>query len=290
MAESLKSVLITGASTGIGLTCAIQLHRLGYRVLAGVRKPEDGERLRAATSDRLRWVRLDVTDGNQIDDAVRDLSALLETRGLDALVNNAGIAVGGPLEYLPPAELRRQLEINVVGLHAVTHAFLPLIRRARGRIIHMGSISGRIASPFTGPYAASKHAVEALADALRLELAPDGIHVSVIEPGQIVTPIWEKGLADAATVAARIPPEGMARYGQRLKVMQWVIKSAPKRGSSPDAVAAAVVHAIESESPRVRYVVGPDARVRLWLTRLLPDRLMDGVVLAMLGRLERRVR
>jgi len=290
MAESLKSVLITGASTGIGATCATRLHRLGYRVFAGVRKPEDGERLRAATSERLRWIRLDVTDGNQIDDALRDLEAVLGARGLDALVNNAGIAVGGPLEYLPPAELRRQLEINVVGLHAVTQAFLPLIRRARGRIVHMGSISGRIASPFTGPYAASKHAVEALTDALRLELAPEGIRVAVIEPGQIDTPIWEKGLAEAATVAARIPPEGMARYAQRLKVLQWVVKSAPKRSSPPDAVADAVIHAIESDAPRTRYVVGLDAKLRLWLTRLLPDRMMDGLVLSMLGRLERRVR
>jgi NAD(P)-dependent dehydrogenase (short-subunit alcohol dehydrogenase family) len=290
MAESLKSVLITGASTGIGATCATRLHRLGYRVFAGVRKPEDGERLRAATSERLRWIRLDVTDGNQIDDALRDLEAVLGARGLDALVNNAGVAVGGPLEYLPPAELRRQLEINVVGLHAVTQTFLPLIRLARGRIVHMGSISGRIASPFTGPYAASKHAVEALTDALRLELAPEGIRVAVIEPGQIDTPIWEKGLAESATVAARIPPEGMARYAQRLKVLQWVIKSAPKRSSPPDAVADAVIHAIESDAPRTRYVVGFDAKLRLWLTRLLPDRMMDGLVLSMLGRLERRVR
>lgn len=290
MADSQKSALITGASTGIGATCALRLHRAGYRVFAGVRRPEDGERLREATSERLRWLRLDVTDGNQIDDAVRDVAGTVEAHGLDAVVNNAGIAVGGPLEYLPAAELRRQLEINVVGLHAVTRAFLPLVRRARGRIVHMGSISGRIASPFTGPYAASKHAVEALADALRLELAPDGIHVAVIEPGQIVTPIWDKGLSEAAAVAERIPPEGLARYGQRLKVMRWVLESAPRRALPPEAVADAVMHALESDAPKTRYVVGTDAKLRLWLTRLLSDRAMDALVLTMLGRLTRRVR
>ncbi|MGH7559845.1 MAG: SDR family oxidoreductase [Gemmatimonadales bacterium] len=290
MPAPLRSALVTGASTGIGAACAERLHAMGYLVFAGIRRPEDGERLRARTSDRVRWLRLDVTDGNQIEDARRDVEESVGDRGLDALINNAGIAVGGPLEYLPPAELRRQLEVNVVGLHAVTQAMLPAIRRARGRIVNIGSISGRIASPFTGPYAASKHAVEALTDALRLELAPEGIQVAVIEPGQVATPIWDKGLAEYAASAGRYPPEGVARYGRRLKVLEWILRSAPRRASPPEAVTDAVVHAIESDRPRIRYVVGRDARIRLWLSRLLPDRAMDGLYLSMIRRLERRVR
>jgi NAD(P)-dependent dehydrogenase (short-subunit alcohol dehydrogenase family) len=159
----------------------------------------------------------------------------------------------------------------------------------RGRIVHIGSISGRIASPFTGPYAASKHAVEALTDALRLELAPEGLHVVVIEPGQIRTPIWEKGMTEFATLHQRMPPEGLARYGSRLKVLRWIVERAPRHSSPPEVVAAAVLHALEAEEPRTRYVVGRDDRIRLWLTRLLPVRVMDAIVLATLARIERRL-
>jgi NAD(P)-dependent dehydrogenase (short-subunit alcohol dehydrogenase family) len=209
--------------------------------------------------------------------------------GLAGLINNAGIAVGGPLEFLPVELLRTQLEVNVLGLHAVTQAFLPLIRRARGRIIHVGSIAGRIASPFTGAYAASKHAVEALTDALRLELAPEGIQVSVVEPGQIRTPIWDKGLATFESIGDRIPPEGMARYGGRLKALRYILERARLHAAPPDAVVQVVIHALESPDPRTRYVVGRDARLRLWLARLLSDRSMDAIVLRTLDNLERRL-
>lgn len=283
------SVLITGASTGIGESCARRLDAAGYRVFAGVRRRADGDRLRSGTSDRLHPVQLDVTDTQQIQAALRAITDALGDGGLDAVVNNAGIAVGGPLEYITPDDLRRQLEVNVIGLHAVTVACLPLLRRARGRIVHIGSISGRIASPFTGPYAASKHAVEALADALRLELAPEGIHVAVIEPGQIRTPIWEKGMAEFATLQERMPMEGLARYGGRLKVLRWIVERAPRHAAPPEDVAAAVLHALEAAAPRTRYVVGRDARIRLWLARLLPTRVMDAIVRRTMARIERRV-
>lgn len=283
------TVLITGASTGIGQACAERLAREGCRVFAGVRRAEDGQRLSAAWPERLHWILLDVTDAGQIAAAVEMLRAAVGESGLAGLVNNAGIAVGGPLEFVTPELLRRQLEVNVIGLHAVTAAFLPLIRSAKGRIVHIGSISGRIASPFIGPYTASKHAVEGLTDALRLELAPEGIHVAVIEPGQVRTPIWQKGLAAFGNITNRIPPEGMARYGAKLRVFQWMLERAPRYAVPAEQVADVVVHALFAAEPRTRYVVGRDAQVRLWLHRLLPDRLMDAVVLGALGRIERRV-
>jgi NAD(P)-dependent dehydrogenase (short-subunit alcohol dehydrogenase family) len=285
----LPAVVITGASTGIGAACALRLARDGFHVFAGVRRPEDGERLLHATRGRLQWILLDVTDAETLARAADTVGSAQGRHGLAGLVNSAGIAVGGALEYLSPERLRHQLEVNVIGLHAVTQAFIPLIRRARGRIVHIGSIAGRIASPFTGAYAASKHAVEALTDALRLELAPEGIHVSVIEPGQIRTPIWEKGLREFSSITSQIPPDGMLRYGGRLRALHYLLERARTRSTPPDAVADAVLHALESPVPRTRYVVGGDARVRLWLARLLPDRAMDAIVLRALDKLERRV-
>jgi NAD(P)-dependent dehydrogenase (short-subunit alcohol dehydrogenase family) len=284
------AVLVTGASTGIGEACALGLAGAGYRVFAAVRRAEDGRRVEAADPSRIHPLLLDVTSPDQIASAAREVGDAVGEAGLAGLVNNAGIAVGGPLEFVPPDGLRRQLEVNVVGLHAVTVAFLPLIRRARGRIVNIGSIAGRIASPFTGPYAASKHAVEALTDSLRLELAPEGIHVSVVEPGQVRTPIWAKGLAEFARFAERVPPEGVARYAGRLKAFRWILERAPKHSVPPEVVAGAVLHALGARKPHTRYVIGRDARIRLALSRILSDRLMDSLTFATLDRLERRAR
>jgi NAD(P)-dependent dehydrogenase (short-subunit alcohol dehydrogenase family) len=287
--SDLPAVVVSGASTGIGASCALRLARDGFRVFAGVRTPEDGERLLLGARGRLQWLILDVTDAGTIAQAADMVRSAQGDHGLAGLVNNAGIAVGGPLEYLSTDRLRHQLEVNVIGLHAVTRAFIPLIRQARGRIVHIGSIAGRVASPFTGAYAASKHAVEALTDALRLELAPEGIHVSVVEPGQIRTPIWDKGLREFAAITSQIPAEGMLRYRGRLRALHHILERARTRATPPEAVSDAVLHALESPEPRTRYVVGGDARLRLWLARLLPDRVMDRVVLRALDHLERRV-
>jgi NAD(P)-dependent dehydrogenase (short-subunit alcohol dehydrogenase family) len=287
--DSRPAVLVTGASTGIGEATVRRLCAEGFRVLAGVRRPEDGERLRSEHPERIEWLMLDVTGAEQISAAAARAGDLLGHAGLAGLVNNAGIAVGGPLEYVTADLLRQQFEVNVIGLHEITRAFLPLVRRARGRIVHIGSISGLIASPFTGPYAASKHAVEALADALRLELSPEGIEVALVEPGQIRTPIWAKGQEAFAGIASRIPPEGLARYGSRLKVLGWMLERAPRHAAPAERVADAVLHALTADPPRIRYVVGRDARVRLWLSRLLPGRLMDALVAAMLRRVESRL-
>jgi NAD(P)-dependent dehydrogenase (short-subunit alcohol dehydrogenase family) len=283
------AILVTGASSGIGETCVRRMDSMGYQVFAGVRRAVDAARLSAAGSARLCPLPLDVTNAAEIARAVETVAAAVGNRGLAGVVNNAGIAIGGPLEYVTPEELRLQFEVNVIGLHAVTRAFLPLVRRGHGRIVHIGSIAGRIASPFTGPYAASKHAVEALTDALRLELAPEGLHVSVIEPGQVRTPIWEKGQDAFASVSRRIPEEGLARYGTRLKVLEWMVQRAPRVAEPPEAVADVVMHALEAAEPRTRYVVGGDARIRLALSRWLSDRVMDAMVLRVMRRVEARV-
>jgi NAD(P)-dependent dehydrogenase (short-subunit alcohol dehydrogenase family) len=279
-----KTVLITGASKGIGRACALRLHRLGMRVLAGVRSERDGEALRAATSDLLVPLRLDVTSEDDIAAAASRVDALTGGEGLHGLVNNAGVAVAGPLEFLPPAELRRQLEINVVGQVAVTQALLPAIRRARGRIVLIGSVSGRSALPFTGAYAASKHALEAVADALRVELRPSGIDVVIVEPGVIATPIWATSIETGMRLRAAMPPELERLYGARLDG----IRRRAERGMGglpPDVVARAVEHALTSRRPRTRYLVGRDARLRVALRLLLPDRWRDALIERALARL-----
>lgn len=191
------SVLITGSSTGIGQACALEFHRRGFQVFAGVRREQDGQRLWEQTSDRLVPVLIDVTDAESIANTAAMIREATGEKGLVGLVNNAGITVAFPLEFIPLEELRRQLEVNVVGHVAVTQAMLPMLRTARGRIVNVSSISGRIAAPYVGPYAASKHALEAISDSLRIELRNFGIHVALIEPGDVDTPIWQKSRAAA---------------------------------------------------------------------------------------------
>jgi NAD(P)-dependent dehydrogenase (short-subunit alcohol dehydrogenase family) len=274
----MHAVLITGASTGIGEACALRLDRAGYRVFAGVRRPEDADHLRAQASPRLSTVFIDVADRASIDAARTALGEALNGAGLDGLVNNAGIAVAGPLELLPIGAIRRQLEINVIGQIAVTQAFLPMIRAAAGRIVFMGSIGGRMSTPFLGPYCASKFALEAIADALRLELAPWHIKVVLIEPGSIATPIWTKSESAAAAMQAQVDTAGAADYTMAMDAVRLAAAATGRRGAPSSLVADAVLHALASPSPRARYVVGRDARVRAMLVRFVPDRLRDRLV------------
>ena len=190
---AVKSVVITGASTGIGRGCALRMDALGWSVFAGVRKEVDATSLRAEASDRLRPLFLDVSNPRSILEAQQAVSQALGAEGLSGLVNNAGIPYGGAIEHLEMQEVRRTFDVNFFGLIEVTQAFMPLLRRAHGRIVNMSSVSGWIASPFLSPYSTSKFALEALSDALRVELHPWNIHVAVIEPGAIDTPIWAKG-------------------------------------------------------------------------------------------------
>ncbi len=279
------SVLVTGASRGIGEACALRLARRGLRVFAGVRDVGRGAALRERAGDRLTPVRLDVTDAASIASARSEVEAKLGGDGLGGLVNNAGIAVAGPLELLAPADLRQQLDINVVGQLAVTQAFLPLLRRGRGRIVFMSSISGRSALPITGAYAASKHALEALADALRLELHPWGIEVSLVEPGVIATEIWERSAAAAETRLERVDPITAEPYRRVIEGARRRATDSAARGLPPDAVARVVERALTSARPRARYVVGRDARQRILLERLLPVRLRDALIARRLAKL-----
>ncbi|HVB11162.1 MAG TPA: SDR family oxidoreductase [Bacillota bacterium] len=276
----MRSVVVTGASTGIGRACALLLDQKGWMVFAGVRRDMDGDALRKEASAHLRAVRLDVTDPAQVRAVGEEVAAAVGESGLDGLVNNAGTAVAAPLEFVPPQALLRQFEVNVVGQVAVTQALLPLLRKARGRIVNMGSISGLVSLPFMGPYSASKFALEAITDALRVELAPWGIGVAIVEPGSVATPIWDKSGEAATEMAKGYPPEAQALYGAVFERLGAAVMAEGKRGLPPARVAAAVLHALTAEQPRTRYLVAPGGRGRATsLLRRLPDRLRDNLVL-----------
>ncbi len=273
--ERNQAVVITGASTGIGAACAIHLDRLGFRVFAGVRKPEDGLALQKNSSDRLVPIMLDVTDASTIHKSHTLVSELTRAEGLYGLINNAGIAVVGPLEAVSIPDLRQQLEVNVIGQVAVTQTFLPLIRQAQGRIINMGSIAGLSTMPLMGPYSASKFALEAITDALRLEVQQWGIHVSIIEPGAIATPIWNKSATEAAEREATIEKDLRSLYQPMVAAVRKIVGEASKRAVPSDTVAKVVGLALTASTPRTRYLVGTDAKLRALMTKLLPDRLSD---------------
>jgi NAD(P)-dependent dehydrogenase (short-subunit alcohol dehydrogenase family) len=266
-----RAVLVTGASTGIGEATAQRMARAGWDVFAGARKDEDLARLREAG---LQAVRLDVTDPESIAAA----KAELDERGLRGLVNNAGVAISAPIEFVPLDELRRQLEINLVGQVAVIQAFLPNIRDGKGRIVNVSSIGGKIALPLVGPYAASKFGLEAVSDSLRRELRPWGIHVSVIEPGAVVTPIWDKGRATADELEAAMGEQGRKLYGRLADRIREETEKIPDRGVSPDEVAKAIEAALTASRPKTRYVVGRDAKVRLKIKALVGDRRFDALI------------
>lgn len=271
------TVLVTGASTGIGEATAIHLREVGFTPIAGVRKDEDAERMEGLG---LRTVKLDVTDADGIA-AVREL---LGDEPLAGLVNNAGIAVAAPLEFLPIDRLRQQLEVNLIGQIAVTQAFLPALRRARGRIVNVSSIGGRVALPLVGAYNASKFGLEGASDALRRELRSHGVDVILIEPGGVRTPIWKKGEALADEITEDLPPEAERLYGRLIaRVRAETRKIDAERGSEPRAVAEAIATALTARRPRARYLVGSDAKQRAVAAKLLPARVMDRMIGRALG-------
>ena len=269
------AVVVTGASTGIGAACALDCASRGMTVFAGVRDPRAGEALAAKGGRSLIPITLDVTDEPSIARSVEMVQQVVGEGGLGGLVNNAGIAIGSPLEVISLSLLRKQLEVNVIGQIAVTQAFLPLLRRGRGRIVNMGSIAGRGTIPLLGPYSASKFALEALTDALRMELHPWGIQVSIIEPGAITTPIWEKSDMAAGELEASASEDAKVLYGEAVIRIREAIVQAAQRAIPPDAVVRAVYHALTSSHPRTRYLVGADARLRAWMVKWLPDRVQD---------------
>ncbi len=268
------SIVITGASSGIGEACALHFHGKGYRVFAGVRRPEDGEALRQKTSERLTPLLLDVTDRGSLAAAARGI----DRKEISALINNAGIAIPGPIELIPLERLREQLEVNVVGQVAATQAFLPLLRNGRGRLVNIGSIAGRSVVPMGGPYSASKFALEAITDVLRMELAEWGISVSIVEPGAVKTPIWEKSQRQAEHMLRELPPAGLDLYRHLIARMRKLAEGQARSGCPPEEVVKAVDHAVTSAKPKTRYVVGREAKARV-LLNYLPDRRRDKMIL-----------
>ena len=271
------TVLVTGASTGIGEATALHLKQLGFDSVGAVRKEQDAERLR---SEGLRTVKLDVADPASIAAARAELG----DGPLAGLVNNAGIAVAGPLEFLPLDQLRLQLEVNVVGQLAVIQQFLPALRAGRGRIVNLSSIGGRFALPLVGPYNASKFALEGISDSLRRELHGQGVDVILIEPGGVKTPIWGKSNELADELQQQMPPEAERLYGRIIeKVRRATIEIAQEKGIEPSEVAEVIGKALTAKRPRTRYLVGTDAKIRGPMAKLLPDRLMDRAVARQLG-------
>ncbi len=268
-----RFVLLTGTSTGIGHMAARDLDRRGWRVLAGVRTVADQARLRDVLSARSEPILLDVTDSANIE-RVREYVTQLTGGRLDALVNNAGIVMMGPCEALTSDALRKQLDVNLIGLFELTTAMLPMVRAAKGRIVNVGSISGRVTWPFNGLYAASKHAVRALTDSFRTELAAQGVRVSLVEPGAMKTAIWQKRVPQELRRLDEVEPQVAAQYRKLFHVVERSMDRIDERAPVPSGVVRAIRHALESKQPRRNYVVGMDAHAQL-LFKALPGGLRD---------------
>ena len=267
------TVLVTGASTGIGQATVLHLKTLGFDAVGAVRKDEDAERLEGRG---IRTVRIDVTDAGQIA-AARDE---LGDTPLAGLVNNAGIAVAAPIEFMPVERFRQQLEVNLIGQLAVTQAFLPALRRAGGRIVNVSSIGGRVALPLVSAYNASKFGLEGWSDSLRREVRDQGVNVILIEPGGVKTPIWDKSRDAADEMLQGAPPEAERIYGKMIgAVRARTERIESETGCEPREVAEAIGTALTAARPKTRYLVGKDAKMRARMAAILPDRVMDRMIL-----------
>jgi NAD(P)-dependent dehydrogenase (short-subunit alcohol dehydrogenase family) len=277
--EDREAVVVTGASSGIGLDAVELLAREGFVAFAGVRNDADAARVEALHPN-VRAVRLDVTDRAAIDAAAATVAASgLPLRGV---VNNAGVAIAGPLEFLPVDELRRQFEINVFGAVAVSQAFLPQLRLSRGRLVFVGSISGRLAIPFIAPYSASKFALRALTDALRVELRPAGIAVVLLEPSSVKTPIWQKGRDSREARVALLPAKAMEYYAPQVEAVFATTEHEERIAMPVERVSEAILHALTAPKPRRRYLLGSGARSGS-IVALLPAALRERAMRASMG-------
>lgn len=277
LASSTRAVVVTGASSGIGRATALLLANRGFRVVAGVRQEGDAEGLRREAPETLKVVEIDVTDGTSIGQAIAAVREEFGQSGIAALVNNAGIGVGGPLEFIELDAVRRQLDVNVLGVLAVTKGFLPLLRAGRGRIINVGSGLGRVVLPLFGPYCASKAALTALTDALRMELESSGLRVCLVEPGVVDTPMHDKARRLAASLETTLPPEALEVYGRSIRVLRQRWESLVARAMDAQVVACTIHRAIVSRRPKPRYVVGLDARAVALFGQCLPDRARNAL-------------
>ncbi|UCJ13792.1 MAG: SDR family oxidoreductase [Phormidium sp. PBR-2020] len=278
-----KSVFISGASSGIGQACAIYLSEMGYQVFAGVRKQDDVEKLKYESGNEIIPIVLDLTDENSIREAAKMTQHLSESCPLVGAINNAGIVVAGPLECIPISEFRQQLEVNVIGQLSLIQAFLPLLRRTQGRIVNIGSDYGRVASPILGPYCASKFALKALTDSLRMEVKAWGISVSIVEIGTINTPIWDKSIRSNEKIWDNFTDESKKLYSFMLQAVKDKAGELGKNGLPPESVAKVVAKILEARKPKARYIVGLDSRLNILMSKFVPDRLLDRLIMLYLG-------
>jgi short-subunit dehydrogenase len=281
--ENQKAIVITGTSTGIGKACALHLDKMGFKVFAGVRKQVDGDDLRKEASERLQPLILDVTSAESIAEAVGIIEK--ETDGkLFGLINNAGIGRGGALEVTPLAEVRKLMEVNVIGLMAVTKALIPMLRKGKGHIINIGSTSSLLAFPGASAYSASKFAVRAVTDSLRLELKPFGISVILVAPGAVESEIWDKGKAYKEELRKTVKAEVAQLYAPLIKFGDKLNEEITKIPASE--VAKKVTHALTSKSPKPYYLVGNDVKAVAKATKL-PKVLLDWMILKRIQKLGR---
>ncbi len=275
-------VVVTGASTGIGQTTANRLAAQGFVVFAGVRKNADAARLKSQSLPGLRPLMIDVADDASVKRAAAEVDEATGDAGLVGLVNNAGVSWGGPLEFQDLDEIRAMFAVNLFGLIAVTQAMLPMVRRGGGRIINMGSIGGKMSVPFVSAYSATKFGVEAISDALRVELRPWGIKVACIEPGSIATPLWERGFEQFDRQVEKMSPEAIELYGDLIPRMRKIVERQAAAGIPAARVADAVEHALTAPRPKTRYLVGNDARAQSAL-RLVPAKGRDALLARVVG-------
>ena len=283
MTERHASVLMTGASSGIGRAAVARMVQSGWRVFGTVRKTQDGESLRSEFGTAVTPIMLNVTDRASVKAAAQAVSSALQGAGLDGLVNVAGVGTVAPVEYATQDGLLEIFNINLFGQIAVTQALLPLLRTAHGRIVNITSVGAHLAIPFGSPINASKSAFGIFSDTLRLELHPFGIHVSVIEPGAIKTPAVNKTLGDVEGVIRELPPDGASQYGEMLRSFARRAYQREMNGSSPDVVAQAIHHALTAARPRIRYRVGKHSTLLALLATFVPDRLLDKIRLRIVG-------
>ena len=272
-------VVITGTSTGIGAASALLLAEKGFRVFAGVRNGADGEALVARTSGELTPISIEITDEASISAAVEVVESAVGQRGLFGLVNNAGIVKPGPLELQPMPDFRQQLEVNLIGQVAMTQAFLPLIRRGGGRIVNVGSIGGRVVLPLHGAYSASKFGMEAVSDALRLELRQWRIPVSHIDPGATQTAIFGKTLAAIDRIEQALGEEGHNEYNGQISSIRRLVEKTAADAAPVDDLSKTVVKALTAKKPKSRYLAGHGAEAAVALARAASDGMKDRAVL-----------
>ena len=285
-----RSIVVTGASSGIGRATALRLARSGWRVFAAVRKPADAASLEteapsliAKAGGALETIIMDLTDRASMTAAADEVGRRLGSGGLDALFNNAGTGITAPVEYLAPDTLRQVFEINLFVQIFMIQAFLPLIRKAKGRIVNTGSVGDHLTPPFAAAISAPKAALAAMTMGLRLELKAQGIGVILVEPGAIDTPAVEKTLGPVEATIAALPENGRALYARPLRALAATFAAHEKSGSSPDIVAQVVERALNARNPKVRYPAGKDAAKLALLARFLPEKLLDRMVLRTFG-------